>query len=441
LNNIVRDVNDTVETEYTDYEMLRQLNEQKRESRGIKRNWFAGGMIAGLTIALLISCVVYLISLKNSTDVGLIGKDAAKTEQSDSVVNPQMEQKLKVLEDSINEYYLGDISKEELEEGLYYGLVEATGDPYSSYFSAEELQELQESTSGIYYGIGAYVGLDTDTQYCKITGTIPGTPAEEAGLKAEDLIVKVDGQDAYGMTTTEIVELIKGEENTEVVLTISRIGEEDYLDITVTRRRVEAPTVNYEMFDDGMAYIQITQFEEVTTGQFEEKLEQARAEGMKGLIIDLRSNPGGTLHSVVQIARMILPEGLVVYMEDKKGKREEYACDGRRQLEVPLVVLVNENSASAAEILAGAVKDYGIGTLVGTKTFGKGIVQKVFGITDGSGVKLTISHYYTPKGNDIHEVGIEPDEVLELDAESYVKDGSDNQLERAKEILSGEIKE
>lgn len=441
MGNIVRDVNETQETEYTDYERLRQMEESKREQRCVKRTWFAGGMIVGLMVALLISCVVYIVGMKNSTNVGIIGKRASQTEASDSILDPQVQQKLGVLEDSIHEYYLGDVTKEQMEEGLYYGLVEATGDPYSAYFSQEELEELRESTTGIYYGIGAYIGLDTDTQYCKITGIIPDTPAEEAGLKAEDLIVKVDGQDALGMTTTDIVALIKGEENTEVVLTIFRSGEEDYLEIPVTRRRVEAPTVNYEMMDDGIAYIQITEFEEVTTEQFEEKLEQARAEGMKGLIIDLRSNPGGTLTSVVQIARMLLPEGLIVYMEDKNGEREEYKCDGKRQLEVPLVVLINENSASAAEILAGAVKDYGIGTLVGTKTFGKGIVQKVFGITDGSGVKLTISHYYTPKGNDIHEVGVEPDVELELDVESYVEDESDNQLQRAQEILSGEIKE
>lgn len=423
----------------TDYTMLHAIEEEKREKRSIKRNWFAGGMIAGLALALVLSCVVYIIGVRNNTRVSLIGSRTEETAEEDKVLNSRVQQKLGILEDSINNYYLGEVSKEDLEEGLYRGIVEATGDPYSAYYSVEELEELKESTTGIYYGIGAYIGMDTDTQYCKITGVIPGAPAEAAGLKAEDLIVKVDGQDALGITTTEIVELIKGEEDTDVVLTIYRTGEPDYLEITVTRKRVEAPTVNYEMMDGNIAYIQITQFEEVTSGQFEDKLIQAKEEGMQGLIIDLRGNPGGTLSSVVKISRMLLPEGLVVYMEDKNGEREEYSCDGKHELDVPLVVLVNENSASAAEILAGAVKDYEMGTIVGTKTFGKGIVQKVFGITDGSGVKLTISHYYTPKGNDIHEVGIEPDEEVELDVESYVKDGSDNQLDRAKEILSEEI--
>ncbi len=436
MNDSIHGVNETQQQD-----VLEQLEERKRECRSIKRNWFAGGMIAGLVVALLISCAVYLVQMKNSRDVSVMGSKASQTDAAESAINALSLQKLGIIEDSINEYYLGEVTKEDLEVGLYRGIVEATGDPYSEYYTTEELKDLQESSSGIYYGIGAYVGLDPDTQYCKISSVIADTPAEEAGLMAEDLIVKVDGTDTFGMTTTEVVALIKGEENTDVVLTIARTGETDYLDITVTRRRVEAPTVNYEMYENGVAYIQITQFEDVTTDQFEEKLTQARAEGMKGLIIDLRSNPGGTLTSVVEISRMLLPKGLIVYMEDKKGERDEYACDGKHQLEVPLVVLINENSASAAEILAGAVKDYGIGTLVGTTTFGKGIVQKVFGISDGSGMKLTISHYYTPKGNDIHEVGVAPDEELELDVEKYVEDGSDNQLERAKEILSGEIKE
>lgn len=202
---------------------------------------------------------------------------------------------------------------------------------------------------------------------------------------------------------------------------------------------MEAPTVSYKMLDSNIAYIQIAQFEDVTGDQFTEQIAKAREDGMKALILDLRNNPGGTLTSVIEVARQLLPKGLIVYTEDKNGERDEYKCDGSHELEVPLVVLVNENSASASEILSGAIKDYGIGTLLGTTTFGKGIVQKVFGITDGSAVKLTISHYYTPNGNDIHGVGIEPDETLDLDVDQYLKNGTDNQLERATEILEGEI--
>lgn len=409
---------------------------QKPSAKAIRGNVFAWGVVTGLLIALCITGSMYIYNAYKAEQI-----QQASTEQTQeaeqSVVNVAVEKKLKLLEDSIDKYYLNDVTTEDLETGVYKGVIEALGDPYSAYYTPQELETLREKTSGIYYGIGAYIGIDADTQYCKIVSVIENTPAEEAGLKAEDLLVEVEGQSTKGMTTTDVVALIKGEENTDVLLKIFRTGESDYLDFTVTRREVESPTVNYEMLEDGMAYIQIVQFEAVTTDQFIEKMTQAREDGMKGLILDLRNNPGGTLTSVVEIAREMLPEGMIVYTEDKAGKRDEYKCDGKKQLEVPLVVLVNENSASAAEILSGAVKDYGIGTLLGTTTFGKGIVQKVFGITDGSAVKLTISHYYTPNGADIHGVGIEPDETLEFDSEAYVNDGTDNQLERAKEILGG----
>jgi carboxyl-terminal processing protease len=214
-----------------------------------------------------------------------------------------------------------------------------------------------------------------------------------------------------------------------------RDGEADPIDISVERRKIESPTVQYEMYDDGVAYIQITEFDLVTSSQFEEAYSQVKSAGMKGLIIDLRSNPGGNLSTVCEIARQILPKGLIVYTEDKYGKREEYTCDGKNEIQVPLVVLTNGYSASASEILAGAVKDYGIGKLVGTTTFGKGIVQKVINLNDGTAVKLTVSSYYTPSGNNIHGIGIEPDVEVEFDADAY-KDGVDNQLEKAKEVLA-----
>jgi carboxyl-terminal processing protease len=236
--------------------------------------------------------------------------------------------------------------------------------------------------------------------------------------------------------------MIKGPENTEVVLTIIREGESDYLQVPVTRRKVETPTVSVEMLDDDMAYIQIEEFDDVTVDQFADALATARGSGMKGLILDLRGNPGGSLSAVVDIARMILPEGMIVYTEDKNSKRTEYTCDGTKELDVPLVVLVDMNSASAAEILSGAIQDYGIGTLVGTTTFGKGIVQQVIPFSDGSAVKLTISSYFTPNGRNIHGTGIEPDIVCEFDSESYydAENPVDNQLEKAKEVLTGLMK-
>ena len=329
------------------------------------------------------------------------------------------------------------MTDEELEAGVYRGLLSALDDPYSEYYTAKELNDLMSQTEGIYYGIGAYVSLDTATGLPKISGTIEGSPAEAVQLRAEDLIYEVDGVSTSGKTLTEAVAMIKGEEGTEVVLTIIRDGESDYLTIPVIRAKVESPTVEFEMLDDTTAYIQITEFDEITIDQFTEALAMAKGSGMDGLILDLRANPGGSLHAVVEIAQMMLPEGLVVYTEDKNGKRTEYSCNGKRELEVPMVVLIDGNSASASEILAGAIQDYGIGTLVGTTTFGKGIVQQIIPFSDGSAVKLTISSYFTPKGRNIHKVGVEPDVVCEFDGEAYYDDENpvDNQLEKAREVL------
>jgi len=316
----------------------------------------------------------------------------------------------------------------------------ALEDPYSVYYTPEELEELMTQMSGIYYGIGSYVSLDTETSLPKISGIISNTPAEEAGLRENDLIYQVDDVPTYGLSLDEAVSYIRGEEGTEVLLTIIREGENDYLKIPVIRRKVESPTVEYEMLEDGIGYLQIVEFDEVTPGQFSEAMESLKNSGMEKLIIDLRGNPGGSLTDVVDIAGMLLPEGLIVYTEDKSGKREEYFSDGAGEIEIPLVVLIDMNSASASEILAGAIQDYGKGTLVGTTTFGKGIVQQIIPFSDGSAVKLTVSSYFTPKGRNIHGTGIEPDIICEFDGEAYYgsEEHPDNQLEKAKEVLKNE---
>lgn len=355
------------------------------------------------------------------------------------VANPDTMEKLQVLEDTIHEYYLEDVEEEELEKGVYSGLLDSLGDPYSVYYSSEELEELQNKTEGIYYGIGAYIGIDTNTSLPRITGIIDGTPAQESGLRAGDLLYKVDGNEVQGQELSQVVSQVKGEEGTTVRLTIVREGESDYLEIDVVRRKVESPTVNYKMLDERIGYIQIMEFDTVTLDQFTEALAVCRGSGMQGLILDLRGDPGGNLTTVCDIAREILPKGLIVYTEDKNGKRTEYSCDGDKQMKEELVVLVDSGSASASEILAGAVKDYGTGTLVGTTTFGKGIVQRIITLSDGSAVKLTVSNYYTPKGNNIHKIGIAPDVEEPFDGDAYYNDGVDNQLNKAIEIMNGKL--
>lgn len=398
---------------------------------------FAGGLIAGIVLTLFLGCGYFAgtqLYRAFQAQRGAVSASGDSQEET-SVANPATMQKMGVLEEMIGEYYLEDAEEPALEQGVYKGMIEALGDPYSTYYSQEELEDLQNKTQGIYYGIGARVGIDADTQLPRIASVIEGTPAQEVGLMAGDLLYEVDGTSVQGMDLNSAVALVKGDEGTIVHLTVIREGEADYLEFDVERRKLENETVTYEMLEDGIGYIQIQEFDDVTVDQFEEALTVCRSEGMQGLVLDLRGNPGGNLSTVCEIARMMLPEGLIVYTEDKNGEREEYTCDGTRQLEMPLVVLVDANSASASEILAGAIKDYGIGTLVGTTTFGKGIVQRIMKLSDGSAVKLTVSKYYTPKGNNIHEIGISPDVEVPFESEPYLEDGTDNQLNRAVEVL------
>lgn len=419
------------------YNNMRYGNDSgKNSSNGSN---FILGLVVGMAIALLVSGFVFVgIKVYEAVD----SKHSKRSGTADSVVNEETEKKLAAIEDVINEYYYqdADIDVDAMTEGMYAGMVNALGDPYSVYYTEEEWDDLMRETEGIYYGIGAYLMLDQNTGAAKISGVIDNTPAQEAGLRADDLIYKVDGEMTQGLELSEIVARVKGEEGTTVHLTIYREGEADYLEIDVERRKIESPTVNYEMLENDIGYIQITEFDDVTTDQFTEALSTVKGSGAKGLILDLRGNPGGSLSVVVDIAREILPKGVIVYTEDKYGERDEYNCDGRKELDIPLVVLVNGNSASASEILAGAIKDYGKGTLIGTTTFGKGIVQRVLPLTDGTALKLTISAYYTPDGNNIHGVGIEPDIVCEFDSDTYYDDGVDNQLERAVEEMGRLIK-
>lgn len=423
---------------YFEHMEKEQMSQIPKEPGNSGKGLFVGGFITGLAATLLIVGIVYLgIGIQNS--VSRNDSEAAGVEfEEGSAITANMVSKLQALEQAIDTYFfLDEADDEQLRDGIYKGMLDALGDPYSEYYTAEELNDLMEQSEGVYYGIGAYVSLDTERNLPKISGVIEGSPAEEAKLRTNDLIYEVDGVSTYGLTLTEAVALIKGPEGTEVTLTLIREGESDYLNLTMTRRKVEAPTVEYSMTEDGLGYIRVTEFDSVTVNQFAEALASVKAEGAKGLILDLRANPGGNLDAVVEMCKMILPEGMIVYTEDKYGNRDEYTCDGLNELKLPLVVLVDMNSASAAEIMAGAIKDHGLGTLVGTTTFGKGIVQQIMSFRDGTAVKLTISAYYTPGGNNIHGVGIEPDVVCEFDGEAYYAsdDHPDNQLEKAKEVL------
>lgn len=258
------------------------------------------------------------------------------------------------------------------------------------------------------------------------------TPADQAGIQAGDVLKAVNGTDVSESTVSEAAQLIRTAENETVTLTLQRDGEAEPIQVEVTRERLETETVAGKMLDESIGYLAISEFTRLTPDQFRTVFEQLQEEGMQKLLVDLRGNPGGLLTAVCDTLRQILPEGLIVYTEDKQGNREEYTCDGETPLDLPMVVLVNGDTASAAEIFSGAVKDYGIGTIVGTQTYGKGIVQDFYTLPDQSVVKLTVAHYYTPKGNDIHGVGIEPDVKAEQPEDSE----TDVQLQTAIEVLS-----
>ena len=399
---------------------------------------FIGGVFTGVLATSLIVLVGFLLGQstaesKNAVEntvISNVGSGAA-----DDIVTMEFLQKVNTIETLIDEiYYLGEVGADAMREGAYEGIVAALGDIYSVYYTPEEAEEVFQQSEGIYYGIGAYVQMDTVTGYAKITGTIKNTPAEEAGLQAGDILYMVNGEDMAGLDVSQVVLRIKGEEGTSVHLTLVRGNE--YVEVDVERRKIESPTIEHSMLDDRIGYVQIVEFDDITVSQFAEALEDLKEQKAQGMILDLRGNPGGNLYSVVDIADMLLEEGLILYTEDKKGRREEYSSAKGTAIDIPMVVLVDRNSASASEVLSGALKDHEKATLVGTTTFGKGIVQTIRTLRDGSAVKLTISAYYTPAGNNIHGTGIEPDVVVEFDGASYQETGYDNQLEKAKEVLN-----
>lgn len=421
------------------------MEDQHQENNRIggRKRAFAAGIACGIAGLFLIESLALSWASGSRVNPVTYWRERRAAAEN-SAINEVSLSKLEQLEKSIDQYYYEpeEITKEQKEDGIYKGLLASLDDPYSVYYTADEVKELNESLSGQYYGIGAYLSADPVTKYPRITGVIKGTPAEEAGLADRDIIYKVDDEDVGGLSLDEVVSRVRGEEGTSVHLTIVREDEPDYLEFDVKRAKVDSPTVNGRMLDKdkGIAYLSIAEFDDVTTQQFEEKLKELQKDGMKGLVLDLRGNPGGNVDTVTAIAGYFLPKGLVFYMEDRDGKRTEYETDGTKQLDIPLAVLVNGSSASASEILSGGIQDAGTGTIIGEQTFGKGVVQTVFSLTDGTAVKLTIADYYTRNGHNINKKGVTPDIDLPLDTESYRKDGSDTQLEKAQEVVEKVVK-
>lgn len=347
------------------------------------------------------------------------------------------EEKLSVLKGLIDENYIGDVDEEALEEGIYKGYIQGLEDPYSVYYNEEETKDLYETTEGEYSGIGAVLSQDLESGVITLVQIYEGSPAAKAGLKDNDILTKVGDIEVTGMDLSEVVTYIKGEKGTDVDLTVLRGEDAEEITVTATRDTVEAQTVKYEMLEGQTGYLSVSEFDSVTYAQYEEALNELTDQGMTGLIVDLRNNPGGNLNTVCEMLDLVLPKGTIVYTEDKDGKRETATSDDEHQINVPMVVLVNGNSASASEIYAGAIQDYGIGKIVGTQTYGKGVVQQIFDLGDGTSVKLTIAEYFTPSGRNIDGEGITPDVEVEYEADENNPE-ADNQLEKALEVMKEE---
>lgn len=400
----------------------------------MKKNYrFFKGFLSGWAFMLLIGAAALAMRTK-------IQGSASENTDGEAAVTQEHVNKLAELEMMIDAYNLEEADKKKMTDYMYKGLIAGLEDPYAAYYTEEELNSVQQSLEGSYKGIGVLMTQNYETNEIKVLRCYEGAPAGNSGLMPDDILLKVNGQDTAEMSLNEVVAIIQQGEEDMISLTVAREGEKEPLTFSMEREKVEVPTVNAQMMEDEIGYIQITEFDSVTVSQFSDALKKLEEEGMEKLIVDVRNNPGGMLTSVCEILDQMLPEGLMVYTEDKEGNRSEYSSDEEHQFTKPLAVLVNENSASASEIFAGAIQDYDLGTIVGTTTYGKGIVQTTYSLEDGSALKLTTAKYYTPGGNDIHEKGITPDVAVESD-ESVQTPGaaekeSDIQLEKAIEILN-----
>jgi carboxyl-terminal processing protease len=411
----------------------------------MKKN-FITGLCSGLCGAVLLFAAVgavYLGVTGNPANKRIEAQEKKQTASNeidyDKIVN-----KLSVLDAIVNKYYYKNVNADVYADGIYKGFMSSLKDPYSTYFTKEEYEDLSESSAGTYCGIGATVSQDEKTGIITIVKPFVTGPAYKAGILPGDVIYKVEDEDVSGDDLTKVVSKMKGKEGTKVKLTIIRKGKSEPMDFTLTRKEVEIPTIASKMLDDKIGYIAISEFDKITVTQFKKAVDKLEAEKMKGLIVDVRNNPGGLLDSVVPILDRLLPKGLLVYTKDKYGTREEEDAKDSKQLKVPLAVLMNGQSASASEIFAGAIQDYKKGTLVGTTSFGKGIVQQVIPLSDGTAVKVTVSKYYTPKGRNIQGKGIKPDVEVKLDdklsQKSVISVKEDNQLQKAIEVIQKKIK-
>lgn len=395
------------------------LETQRIRRKATWKGVFIGGGIM-LGIGIFGMCMVAAFFISNMTKFYSQNKLTVKMNQ---------------LIQGVKDVYLYDVDDEAMENAIYDAIFESLGDPYAAYYTAEEFEEFMQDSEGTYCGIGVAVQEDTESGYLKVVEPYDGAPGKEAGIMAGDLIIAIDGEDIHGLDSDLAVNKIRGEEGTTVNITLRRDGKD--ISVDVTRRMVVIKTVAYEMLENKIGYIQIAQFDAATVEQVDNAIEDLTNQGMTSLIVDVRDNPGGRLDAVVDIVDFFVKDGkMVVYTKDKKGEQTNYKSKTEYALDVPCVVLVNGNSASASEVFAGALQDYEIAHIMGTQSYGKGIVQSIIPLTDGTAFKVTVEDYYTPDGNNIHGIGITPDTVVEFDVDAYLNEEKDTQLEAAIEYLT-----
>lgn len=353
--------------------------------------------------------------------------------------------KLSMIETVLNEYYVGEIDNYKLQEGIYKGFISGIGDAYSNYYTQKEYDAFKEETSGVYTGIGIRMYLETEDNSIVIKEVFENSPAKQAGILANDKIIQVEGKNVSGNDYTLVTTLVTGTKEEDVSITVYRPSDQCTYDFKLTKSSITYPTVYFKMLDKETAYIKIVKFEELTHKQFKEALTKSEQQGAKGIVLDLRNNPGGLLRIAKDIVDELIPEGIIVSTTDKNGKSVEYYADDK-YTKVPLVVLINGNSASASEVVAGALKDYDRAKLVGETSFGKGVVQTIIPLSDGSAIKLTTSQYFTPSGVCIQGIGIDPDVKVSLPTEkllrsNYLETTEDDQLQTAISVLKEDLAE
>lgn len=416
-------------------DIVDEHNKERKYGSRFYRKGLLTGIIATFSAMVLIVLSVADVCLKKGyLHIGINGDVYIQSDAvtDESGIGSEVEAKLNAIDSVIDSFYFEEVDDEKAKDSIYKAYLSSYGDKYTVYYTADEYKKLTETTNGTFSGIGAVCQISSEGGILLVDVYESGA-GYKAGLRSGDRIIQVDGTDVTDMDLSSAVALVKGEKGTQVGLKIVRDGATS--DYTVVRDEIEVQTVNYAITEDNIGYISVSQFENVTAKQFKAAIEDLKSEGAKGIIIDIRNNPGGLLTTVISMLKDILPNGLIVYTEDKDGNRKEYSDNDNEELDMPLAVLVNGNSASASEIFAGAIQDYGKGVIVGTQTFGKGIVQTIKPLTDGSAIKFTIAKYFTPKGQDIHGKGVTPDVVVEYDKDA----DEDTQISAALESVRAQI--